>query len=604
MTRRFECVEDGAAKFWEVTLDGAAMTVTYGKLGTSGQSKTKTFASASDARSEADKLVREKTKKGYVEQAAPSSATEAGVSVGDELAVLRSPEATELRDAIGELRVLAAGEEPEILDGFRLDATNGEGWTSVFEGIEWLFEEADGGAIGRYRDETRCVVYLDNEGQFRLSPTLIDHLAWKDYDGEHAAELKALAKKHGLPAPLAKAAREKAVKGILTPEARLAEHKKSAAKAAPEPTKDKGPGSRPTKADPKAGKAPAAAKGPRPLCRLIQVTVWPDGTLYTLSGEDFGGAFGEQVTRNVAFRFDEASSSFALLPKQPVGPHGEALDHWRCFSFAPERCLENDAWLERGGVEITTGMASGFTTHRLRDGSWLIQAGDGPSVLRYANGALSELVPLPERRHADHMVELADGRVMLAQGKVNYAEQTSTLVLDVARRTIAQGPPLPGQHGLFGADGRGRAYLLHGYLDNAEHPATLSVFEGSAWRSRPAPRALYDATWGNLYVPVCALASGHVLLHASRTMALATLDLDTGELTAAGALATNMSAARGVLLRDGRVLFLGGTLYNNIDAEPEIWDPATRTARCLSGYDKEAAKQVSALAKYRAKKGY
>lgn len=54
---------------------------------------------------------------------------------------------------------------------------------------------------------------------------------------------------------------------------------------------------------------------------------------------------------------------------------------------------------------------------------------------------------------------------------------------------------------------------------------------------------------------------------AQRTMALATLDLDTGELSPGGTLATNASAARGVLLRDGRVLFVGGTLYNNIDDE-------------------------------------
>ncbi|MES2642135.1 MAG: STM4015 family protein [Myxococcota bacterium] len=65
--RRFEMVEGSASKFWEVRQDGAAFTVTYGKIGTAGQSKTTPCASADAAKAEVDKLVREKTKKGYQE---------------------------------------------------------------------------------------------------------------------------------------------------------------------------------------------------------------------------------------------------------------------------------------------------------------------------------------------------------------------------------------------------------------------------------------------------------------------------------------------------------------------------------------------------------
>lgn len=63
---RFTSKEDGAAKFWEVTVDGADVTVRFGKLGTAGQTRTKTLASAAAAEAEAAKLVREKTAKGYV----------------------------------------------------------------------------------------------------------------------------------------------------------------------------------------------------------------------------------------------------------------------------------------------------------------------------------------------------------------------------------------------------------------------------------------------------------------------------------------------------------------------------------------------------------
>jgi predicted DNA-binding WGR domain protein len=67
MARRFEFEEGGSSKFWEVSVDGSDMTVTYGRIGTSGQTKTKSFATNEAAQKEADKLVAEKTKKGYAE---------------------------------------------------------------------------------------------------------------------------------------------------------------------------------------------------------------------------------------------------------------------------------------------------------------------------------------------------------------------------------------------------------------------------------------------------------------------------------------------------------------------------------------------------------
>jgi predicted DNA-binding WGR domain protein len=64
--RRFEMSEGGSQKFWEVAVEGPALTVRFGKIGTAGTTQTKTLASAEAATKEADKLVREKTKKGYV----------------------------------------------------------------------------------------------------------------------------------------------------------------------------------------------------------------------------------------------------------------------------------------------------------------------------------------------------------------------------------------------------------------------------------------------------------------------------------------------------------------------------------------------------------
>ena len=61
--RRFEMDE----KFWAISLDGASHTVRFGKIGTDGQLKSKSFDDEESARKDYDKLIREKTGKGYEE---------------------------------------------------------------------------------------------------------------------------------------------------------------------------------------------------------------------------------------------------------------------------------------------------------------------------------------------------------------------------------------------------------------------------------------------------------------------------------------------------------------------------------------------------------
>ena len=65
--RRFEYTAGNAGKFWEVSLAGAAVTTRWGKIGTGGQEKAKSFPTEAKARHEYDKLIGEKTGKGYVE---------------------------------------------------------------------------------------------------------------------------------------------------------------------------------------------------------------------------------------------------------------------------------------------------------------------------------------------------------------------------------------------------------------------------------------------------------------------------------------------------------------------------------------------------------
>ena len=60
--------KDGkSAKFWKIKLTGKTITVTYGKIGTDGQSKTKTFETSGEAKADAKKLIAQKSKSGYQE---------------------------------------------------------------------------------------------------------------------------------------------------------------------------------------------------------------------------------------------------------------------------------------------------------------------------------------------------------------------------------------------------------------------------------------------------------------------------------------------------------------------------------------------------------
>src|SRR5215468_7138954 len=73
--RRFELREGTSSKFWQIEQDGASVTVAFGKIGTNGQAQVKTFPTEAKAKAEHDKLVKEKTGKGYVEVTVAAGAT-------------------------------------------------------------------------------------------------------------------------------------------------------------------------------------------------------------------------------------------------------------------------------------------------------------------------------------------------------------------------------------------------------------------------------------------------------------------------------------------------------------------------------------------------
>ena len=66
--RHFEFIGGASRKFWEISQSGNSFTVRFGRIGTVGQSQTKTFADEARAKREAASLIGEKLKKGYVER--------------------------------------------------------------------------------------------------------------------------------------------------------------------------------------------------------------------------------------------------------------------------------------------------------------------------------------------------------------------------------------------------------------------------------------------------------------------------------------------------------------------------------------------------------
>ncbi|WP_312363894.1 WGR domain-containing protein [Sphingobacterium sp.] len=67
MLKHLKYIDGTSDKFWEIQTTGATHTVTYGRNGTAGQSKSKTFDSEEACLKDAEKQIAEKIKKGYSE---------------------------------------------------------------------------------------------------------------------------------------------------------------------------------------------------------------------------------------------------------------------------------------------------------------------------------------------------------------------------------------------------------------------------------------------------------------------------------------------------------------------------------------------------------
>jgi predicted DNA-binding WGR domain protein len=65
--RRFEYVDGCSDKYWEIHRAGTRVTVHFGRHGTTGQAITKTFPDEAAASKQVERMIRQKTSKGYME---------------------------------------------------------------------------------------------------------------------------------------------------------------------------------------------------------------------------------------------------------------------------------------------------------------------------------------------------------------------------------------------------------------------------------------------------------------------------------------------------------------------------------------------------------
>jgi uncharacterized protein (TIGR02996 family) len=122
--RTFEYSDATSHKFWNVQLKGSALTITYGRIGATGQTQLKSFPDEAAARKEQDKLIAEKVKKGYRETTPSAKKEPTSLRESLEAALVESPDELanhmayadylgEQGDPLGEfIRVQLALEDP------------------------------------------------------------------------------------------------------------------------------------------------------------------------------------------------------------------------------------------------------------------------------------------------------------------------------------------------------------------------------------------------------------------------------------------------------------------------------------------------------------
>ncbi len=342
------------------------------------------------------------------------------------------------------------------------------------------------------------------------------------------------------------------------------------------------------------------AKGPRPFSRDLWGCVLDDGRVLVTTGEDFGKTYGEPITQGGTFTFDPETSSFrahepAGVPMGPMLP----MSGGRAISIGHRRVWSDGRWgdpMEGEGPRAPGAIAP----TRLSDGSHLVFGADG-SAWRVTDGRFERVGQLGEARSWDSTVTLPDGRLWLGAGEVWERNASGTVartvVIDPRGWSFSAGPELPTRYTrrwfFYGVSG-GRVLL-------ADLECALWVWEGGAWTKRSTEKSIDGSS------ETAQLRDGSVIAPRWRDGVVVRVDPVTLEVKESGALALGQVNPKMFELGDGRVLFAGGTLFNNKPAEPEVYDPLAGESVAIAGWEKDLARQRKALDAHREvvkKRGY
>lgn len=132
-TARYEYTEGSSSKFWQIELAGTSFTTTHGKIGSTGQTLLKEWPDAATAKKEHDKLVAQKTKKGYVLVGAAPKAAKAAKAPAAKPAKNGKAAKAEAAPAAGAYNAALA----KVIDA----DPNDEGAWSVY--ADWLQSQND-----------------------------------------------------------------------------------------------------------------------------------------------------------------------------------------------------------------------------------------------------------------------------------------------------------------------------------------------------------------------------------------------------------------------------------------------------------------------------
>ena len=132
-------------------------------------------------------------------------------------------------------------------------------------------------------------------------------------------------------------------------------------------------------------------------------------------------------------------------------------------------------------------------------------------------------------------------------------------------------------------------------LDDGAVPGLVSSFEATPDGDRWS-RVFADIAW------IAEEADSGAVGYWRRADPPAVVYLDNEGSTPVGELYLGQTNPHLVELTDGRLLFTGRTLFNNSEAEPEVFDLRTGQSAALPGWEKERERQREALLQHREKR--